>query len=369
MKRRDLLRGAASSLVAAALPALFAAGDSEVIDASNPARFGLAPPTPRTILGTHTRLTDEVEAWKIDQTLDLVRQMGAGWIVELFPWAYIEPRPGELDWAHPDEVIRDANRQGLEIIARLDFVPAWARPAGSTPRLLPFERFADYASFVARFAARYRYAIKHFIVWNEPNTAFEWGYRAVNPADYVALLKESTTSIRGVHPEAKILAAGLAPTLDKSDLALDDLDFLQGIYDHGGAAYLDGIAAHTYGWKFPPDDPPRTDRLNFRRVELLRAIMERNGDGAKSVFVTETGWNDSPRWTKAVHPGQRISYTLRALARARSDYSWLQALCLWAFRLPASAHDYNDYFTLVDPSFRLKPIYKQIQAHSAEYVR
>ncbi|MBM4467479.1 MAG: hypothetical protein FJ014_18310, partial [Chloroflexi bacterium] len=41
-------------------------------------------------MGVHTRLTDEVEEWKIKQTLSMVRQMGAPWIVEYFPWAYHE---------------------------------------------------------------------------------------------------------------------------------------------------------------------------------------------------------------------------------------------------------------------------------------
>ena len=42
-------------------------------------------------MGVHTRLTDEVEEWKIKRTLEMVREMGAPWIVEYFPWAYVEP--------------------------------------------------------------------------------------------------------------------------------------------------------------------------------------------------------------------------------------------------------------------------------------
>ena len=39
-------------------------------------------------IGVHTRLTDEVEERKIKHTLQMVREMGASWIVEYFPWAY-----------------------------------------------------------------------------------------------------------------------------------------------------------------------------------------------------------------------------------------------------------------------------------------
>jgi hypothetical protein len=36
-------------------------------------------------VGVHTRLTDEVEAAKIKRSLEMVREMGAPWIVEYFP--------------------------------------------------------------------------------------------------------------------------------------------------------------------------------------------------------------------------------------------------------------------------------------------
>ena len=40
------------------------------------------------------RSDDEVEPWKIKRTLEMVREMGAPWIVEYFPWGYIEPAKG-----------------------------------------------------------------------------------------------------------------------------------------------------------------------------------------------------------------------------------------------------------------------------------
>ena len=79
-------------------------------------------------MGIHTRLTDEVEPWKIKRTLEMVREMGATWTVEYFPWAYYEPSPGHFDWTHADLVVDHARRQGLTVIARLGFVPEWARP-------------------------------------------------------------------------------------------------------------------------------------------------------------------------------------------------------------------------------------------------
>ena len=68
--------------------------------------------------------------------------------------------------------------------------------------------------------------------------------------------------------------------------------------------------------------------VNFRRSELLRDIMVKNGDAATPAIITEGGWNDHPRWTRAVRPAQRIVYTLRAYDIALQEWPCLDALCL-----------------------------------------
>ena len=107
-------------------------------------------------VGVHTRLTDEVEPWKIKRTLAMVREMGAPWVVEYFPWAYIEEQPGRYNWVHADQVVDHAARQGLTLIARLGFVPQWARLADTSPLYLDEEHFADFARFAAAFVERYQ---------------------------------------------------------------------------------------------------------------------------------------------------------------------------------------------------------------------
>ena len=325
------------------------------------------PPTSSaatSIIGVHTRLTDEVEEWKIRRTMRMVREMGAAWIVELFPWAYIEPSKGSFDWGHSDLVVRAANEEGLTVVARLDLVPAWARPKDTTTRYLGPERYADYADFVHEFVRRYRGSVRYYAIWNEPNTSFEWGYRPVDPVEYTRMLKMAYLRAKEADPDALVLMAGLAPTLERSSLGLDDLVYLQRMYDAGAKDCFDVMNAHAYGWKLPPDDPPAPDRINFARVELIRQVMVRNGDAAKPVIITEAGWNDHPRWAKAVRPGQRIEYTIRAYQKAASEWPWVLAVNMWAFRLPMPAHNYNDYFTFVDTQFRPKPIYEAVRQYA-----
>ena len=317
-------------------------------------------------MGIHTRLTDEAEPWKIKRTLEMVREMGAPWIVEYFPWAYYEPRPGHFEWGHPDLVIEHANRQGLTVIARLGFVPEWARPAESTPLLLPEENYEDFGRYAAAFVERYADTVDYVIIWNEPNLSLEWGYRPVDPESYAEMLRVVYPMIKEANPNVQVLGGALAPTLAPpgSEWGMDDLVYLQRMYDAGAADYFDILSVHAYGWHSDPDEPADPQVINFRRTELLYEIMQRNGDGDKPLMITEGGWNDHPRWTRAVRPGQRIHHTIRAYEIARTEWPWMESVAFWVFRFPWDAKTYQDYFTFVDTEFEPKPIYEEVRAYA-----
>lgn len=314
-------------------------------------------------LGLHTRLTDEVEPWKIKRSLQMVREMGAPWIVEYFPWAYYEPEKGHFDWTHADLVVDHAVAQGLTVIARLGFVPVWARPKETTFTYLDESGYDDFADYAAAFVGHFRGRVSYVVIWNEPNLAAEWGNRPPDPKAYTALLKATYARVKAIAPEVTVLAPALAPTLAPpgNPWAMEDLAFLQAMYDAGAAPYFDALAAHTYGWGFPADDPPAADKVNFRRVELVRALMLANGDGDKDVFITEAGWNDHPRWTKAVKPAQRIAYSVEAARMALEDWPWCRALVFWVLRFPRPQLTYQDAFTFVTSDFAAKPVYSALQ--------
>lgn len=339
-----------------------------------PPRAPLGPPqtvhTVKPIVCVHTRLIDEVYEWKIQRSLQLVREMGADTIVEFFPWAYAEPAPGQYDWTSFDRIINHVRNQGLRVIARTGLVPAWARDdktGGSTTlNYLPDDSFDDFASFVSAFAARYAGVVDHIIIWNEPNLSFEWGYRPVDPAGYVRLLKTVYAPAHAANPDVVILAAPLAPTLEPpgSPNGLNDVLYLEAMYQAGAAPFFDALAMHTYGFTDPPEAPPAPEALNFRRAELLRAVMERYDAPDKPVYITESGWNDHPRWTKAVRPSLRVAYTIDAFRWAEDNWPWLDKLCVWALRYPISTRSYPDNFTLLTADFQPKPIYTAIQAYA-----
>lgn len=314
----------------------------------------------------HTSLIDEVDEWKIQRTLQLVREMGAPHIVEFFPWAYIEHQRGRYDWNQADRIVRHARNQGIHIIARLGLVPAWARPDDTTLNTIPEDSLPYFADYVSAFATRYAGTIDHLIIWNEPNLAFEWGYESFDPARYVAMLRAVYAGAHRANPNVTILAGALAATLEPPGSAhgLDDLLYLRALYDAGASAYFDALAVHTYGFTAADDARPAPDQLNFRRVELLRQIMLDHNDANTPVYITESGWNDDARWVNAVLPSQRIAYTIGALRWAENQTDWLRTVCLWNLRYPRSTRRYPDAFTLITPEFQLKPIYYAVQAYT-----
>ncbi|MCY4145991.1 MAG: hypothetical protein OXE95_10330 [Chloroflexi bacterium] len=322
--------------------------------------------TQKPLVCVHTLLENEVETAKILRSLAMTRELGAATIVQFFPWAYVEWREGEYDWARTDSIVRLARLQGLRVIARLGLAPDWARPAGATLTNLPNAAFAGFAEYAAAFATRYAKDIQRIIVWNEPNLSAEWGFQPVEPARYARLLAASYPRIKQANPAAVVLAGALVPTLEKpgSRVGLNELDFLTALYELGAGAHYDALAAHTYGFRDAPETPPQPRRLNFRRVELLRQIMVDNGDSHKPIIITESGWNDHARWLHAVHPSQRAAYTLRAFQYAEAHWDWLEALCIWALRYPVDLRGYPDGYTLINAEFLPKPVYFELQAYA-----
>jgi hypothetical protein len=323
--------------------------------------------TNNALTGVHTRFVDEVEERKIKRGLEMVREMGAPWVVEFFPWAYYEKQRGVYDWRSADRIVDHANRQGLTVIARLGFVPEWARPARVDGRETTWTHLDDgvataFAEFAAAFAAHFAGRVRHLQIWNEPNLSGEVGMQTVNPAQYAALLRAVYPLVKRANPDAIVLAGALAPTRERDrGVALDDLVYLDELYAAGARDYFDALAVHNYGMTEPPESEPAADRINFRRIELLREVMTRHGDGGKPAYITETGWNDDARYVNGVTPAQRIDYTLRALAYARAHWPWARCVVFWVFKLPAPAHGYRDAFTFVTPSLEPLPIYEDVR--------
>jgi hypothetical protein len=203
--------------------------------------------------GANVFLSLEVEDWKLDKTLRMAQEAGLGWLKQQFSWEEIEPDKGQFyvpgtltsSWAKYDKIVDMADKYGLQIIARLDRPPSWARPAATSGRG-PIDNYADYGDFVYAFVSRYAGRIRYIQVWNEPNLWYEWGGIEPSARDYVTLLRLAYRRAKEADPNIYILSAPLAPTLERSVRATSDLDYLQQMYDEGARNYFDNLAPSSY---------------------------------------------------------------------------------------------------------------------------
>lgn len=330
-------------------------------------------------------LEREVEAWKRERTVRMAREAGIGWARQEFIWAEIEPEPGTYNWTKYDGIVELLRRSNIQVIARLDRPPAWARTrASATGSSGPPDNFDAYGKFVQEFARRYQGKIHYFQIWNEPNLAREWNDAPIDPAAYTRLLKIAYTRAKAVDPHIRILSAPLAITLGETFTPgsiqyrnMNDLQFLEEMYMAGAKDYFDILSANAFGLGSPPDDPPNPGKLNFQRVLLERAVMEKFGDANKAIWILEYGWNAAPDsipdsrliWGRVTEQ-QQAEYTVRGIELARENWEWAGVVCIWFFRQVGDIAPNNPeaYFRMVDIDFTPRPVYASVSAAANEYL-
>ena len=344
--------------------------------AAIPALPRLIPDADVNPYGANFFLDREVEEWKRDRAVRMAREAGIVWAKQQFSWEEIEKRQGQFDWSKSDQIVATFEKYGLQIIARLDRPPAWARK-DKTIAQSPPENFNDYGDFVDAFVRRYRGRIHFIQVWNEPNIFPEWGNRPVDPAGYVALLEIAYTRAKAANPNIRVLSAPLAITLGESWEPgatqwrhMNDLDYLTAMYKAGAKDYFNILSANAFGLRASPDDPPDPQQLNFQRIVLARQIMESFQDANKAIWVNEYGWNASPPdfpedkliWGRVTEQ-QQADYTVRGIAQARAKWNWIGVFNIWYFRqvgdVSPERSDY--YFRMVDVDFTPRLVYYRVK--------
>ncbi|MGQ9585022.1 MAG: O-antigen ligase family protein [Anaerolineae bacterium] len=307
--------------------------------------------------------------------LQQARAAGLETVRQRFPWAQIEPNPGEFAWEPWDDVVRATQDEGLRLIALLDGSPAWARdPRDADNPLAPPHDVRDFGRFAGAFAARYGQAVDFYQVWDEPNIYPHWGERFPDPGAYVTLLREAATTIRAADPATRILSAGLAPTTETGGPNQNEIAFLEGVYQAGGADAFDILGAKAHGfWSGPEDRRADPAVLNFSRLVLLREVMERAGDGGKAIWAVEGGWNALPEgWLGPPSPWgtddevKQAGRTLDALARAEREWPWLGLMAVGALQPQVPTNDPRWGFALLDPSGQPRLLLRELARYSEE---
>ncbi len=340
------------------------------------ARWATAVPmpeveTPRLALWPRVGVNLAPQALDNASLLQMLHEAGVRWVRVEVPWAEVEPAPGRYRWAPWDARWQRLQRFGLTPVVVLNTSPAWARAAEDRDNpLAPPARPEDLARFAGALARRYGDVLRYYQVWDEPNIAPHWGRREADPLGYVRLLAATATALRRADPDAVLLSAALAPTLDPGRVNYNDLAYLDALYRLGADAWFDVLAWQGYGFDRPPEDPPAPDRLNFRRVELAREVMRRYGDADTPIWITGFGWNALSRptpWKEVPAPIQR-AYLARALAWAERHLPWSGPL-FWVHAYPNRPPAAAEWgFALWDPDGTPRPAWQALAALATRVV-
>ncbi len=299
--------------------------------------------------------------------LDTIDAGGFTWVRHRFPWAEIEPAPGEFDWAPWDPIVAESVDRGLQLIVVLDTPPAWA---GMPPDPEAFARFAG------ALANRYMAQLVYYEIWHNPNLGSSWD-GSVDPYTYADLLARAATAIRAADPNARILLGGLAPNVETGPQNYNEARFLERLYAAGAAPHFDLVGVQPYGFHTGPEDR-RVDVevINFSRAVLVREVLEVHGEGHKALWATHFGWNSLPEtWEGppsiwgSVDEATQAAHTVAALERAEEEWPWMGVMCVNTFQprpvqgereVPDAEEHWG--FALVGPEGEPRPVYEAVQA-------
>jgi hypothetical protein len=326
-------------------------------------------------VGVNTFLQLEPDPAVVRRSFELMRDAGVGWARQHFPWEDIEIHgqgdyedrrndPPRSAWDKYDRIVQLSEDYDVQLLGRLDDPPAWAYddPDSEGPQKGPPSRLTDWASFVGEVVGRYCGRVRYWQLWNEPNIYPEWGERDVDPRGYVDLLAVGATAAREACSDVVIVSAALAQTTEAGGRNMDDLAYLQALYDAEWAPHFDVLAAQAFGlWTGPTDRRVSRDRANFPRLLLTRDVMVRAGDAHKAIWITEFGWNSVPDTLDApygrVDEATRAEYTREAYERIADEWPFVGAAFLWYLRRPTFEwHERPEgWFRLVDPDWTEAP--------------
>jgi len=271
-----------------------------------------------------------------------VTAAGFDWYKYFIHWNSIDPhRNGHYDWDPVDWRLDEACAYGLNLLLRVERAANNWQPIQDSEMASWQAFFQALASRIAQrrdaCATPYRVALE---IWNEPNLDFQWTGQPLDPARYTEMVKRAYRGVKAGDRTIPVVAGSLAPTGGWDDgSAMNDVDFLEAMYENGLSGHFDVISIHNYGFGGEPEDKEwGSSIVNFRRAEDIHAVMEAHGDGDRPVWSTEFGWlldaaeevvDCASYWDSIGFDWQKVSaeeqadYLERAFAYADANWPWM----------------------------------------------
>lgn len=307
------------------------------------------------------------------RSMRMAREAGFTVAKMMLRWEAVEPAPGNFVWDGTkendfDNIMKPARAEGLSMIVRVDGVPGWA---GGSPANANLDAVRVFYENAARHGAG---TVVGYEILNEPNLDREWG-APPNPAAYTAFLKAAYRGIKAGDPSALVIGGGPAPgTGNNPGATIEDVDFINGMYDAGAKDAMDALSVHNYGGNTAPETDPSECSICFRRAERYRDVMVKRGDAGKLIWLTEWGYLlDAGQnmgqydWMK-VSAEQQADYLVRAYRYAAANWPWLGGSLL--YNIDGATSPYQNYggfdakawFGLLNADYSPRPAYGALQS-------
>jgi hypothetical protein len=324
----------------------------------------LAVPTVASARGLDTGILDpgaiSHPAYEVDPTLAMQKTAEAGsrYVRIYLYWRTVAPHhkpaslalqadPSTYDWAagHLQENVDAAVAEGLDAMLTIRSAPNYAQRGKPNSRGTRNPDPAMFRAFVKAATSHFRFDVKLWGIWNEPNspqflTPQYRNGKLVSPALYKNLLKAAAPAVYRF-PENKIVAGETSPFGHTPPHGHNPgpLAFLRKLLCMSGRSSprptscnpklkADYWTTHPYTsgspWHhaFNPDDVSFGDVPSWKRL-VSRAVNAghlRNRGGGKNVgyWLDEFSWDTKPPDPRSVPLSLHARWTAEALYRART---------------------------------------------------
>jgi hypothetical protein len=254
-----------------------------------------------------------LDVWgqEVELALNAASGVGVDWIGVDFDWERHWPEAAKPINLEPlDRVMSIAQNQGINILLSLTHPPAWAMGADGPD-------IQQTTGLVAMLASRYPQNLLTIELFPSANTTAGWG-ASPNPKAYAAVLQACQATLQTAGSQVLLVAGGLSPLPRKhSSDDVDDLDFLNGLYQAGAAGFMPILSLRLNPVEGEAMTPPgEATRRVLRHYETVRQVMLQFDHANGLIWITGFSW---PVQSETSSPDGQIRWLNQAFQLMKSQ--------------------------------------------------
>jgi hypothetical protein len=294
-----------------------------------------------------------------DDLLDQIKESGSRWVRVDLDWCTLEQvGAGRVDVAYQErlDLLTSAARElDLRLLVQLSCAPRWA--GGTDANSYPTD--VGQVERIARYLGdRYRGRVAAWEIWDEPNCV--GGCPNGSPEQYVEVLKAAYRGLKGSDGDTTVVGGGTNG---------NDVEWLRRMYAAGAAGWFDALAVHTFQEpaSAAPDAPSGNNAYRLSTLPRVREVMLANGDGARSIWLTEFGWTTARTGPRSgVSDSNQAQFLRQAVRQIDAQYPYVSTAIWYYLRDRDDATPYENNFGLIHVRGSVKPSFGALQKANAE---